>query len=48
MRIARIRIENFRGMKQAELLLPEHAVLVGDNNTGKSTVLEAIDLVLGA
>ena len=47
MRIARIRIENFRGIKQAEILLPEHAVLVGDNNTGKSTVLEAIDLVLG-
>jgi putative ATP-dependent endonuclease of the OLD family len=47
MRIARIKIENFRGIVRGELLLPEHAVLVGDNNTGKSTVLEAIDLVLG-
>lgn len=28
-------------------MLPDHAVLTGDNNTGKSTVLEAIDLVLG-
>lgn len=28
-------------------MLPAHAVLVGDNNIGKSTVLEAIDLVLG-
>jgi len=47
MRIARIKICNFRGIKSAELLLPEHVVFVGDNNTGKSSVLEAIDLVLG-
>ncbi len=47
MRIARLRIENFRGIRSAELSLPAHGVLVGDNNTGKSTVLEAIDLVLG-
>jgi len=47
MRIAKIKIYNFRGIKSAELLLPEHVVFVGDNNTGKSTVLEAIDLVLG-
>ena len=47
MRIARIKIQNFRGIKSAELLLPRHVVFVGDNNTGKSTVLEAIDLVLG-
>ena len=47
MKIARIKINNFRGIKSAELLLPNHVVLVGDNNTGKSTVLEAIDLVLG-
>jgi putative ATP-dependent endonuclease of OLD family len=47
MRVARIKIQNFRGIKSGELLLPSHAVLVGDNNIGKSTVLEAIDLVLG-
>jgi len=47
LRIARIKIENFRGIKECELFFPGHTVLVGDNNTGKSTILEAIDLVLG-
>lgn len=47
MRIARIEIENFRGISKSELLFSGHTVLAGDNNTGKSTVLEAIDLVLG-
>lgn len=47
MKVSRLIINNFRGIKQAELLLPDHAVLIGDNNVGKSTVLEALDLVLG-
>jgi putative ATP-dependent endonuclease of OLD family len=47
MRLARIKIENFRGVKECEVFFPGHTVLVGDNNTGKSTILEAIDLVLG-
>ena len=47
MRATRVSIKNFRGIKQATLLLPKHGVLVGDNNTGKTTILEALDLVLG-
>lgn len=47
MRVARIQISNFRGVKNADILLPQHGVLIGDNNTGKTTVLEALDLVLG-
>ena len=47
MKIYSIAIENFRGIRSAKLILPDHAVLIGDNNTGKSSVLEAIDLVLG-
>jgi putative ATP-dependent endonuclease of the OLD family len=47
MRISRIAIMNFRGIKTATVLLPTHAVLIGDNNTGKTTILEALDLVLG-
>lgn len=38
MRIARLRIENFRGIKCADLLLPAQGVFVGDNNSGKSTL----------
>jgi len=40
-------IQNFRGVRESKLFFPDHAVLIGDNNTGKSTVLEAIDLALG-
>lgn len=47
MKIAAIWIKNFRGIREGTLSFEDHAVLVGDNNTGKSTVLEAIDLVLG-
>lgn len=47
MQVCRIRIQNFRGIRKADLLLPKHAVLIGDNNTGKTTILEALDLVLG-
>lgn len=37
---------NFRGIKSANILLLNHVVFIGDNNTGKSTIFEAIDLVL--
>ena len=47
MRIVKLQINNFRGIKEGCLIFPGHTVLVGDNNTGKSTILEAIDLVLG-
>lgn len=47
MRLARLKVENFRGIKKCEIFFSGHTVLVGDNNTGKSTILEAIDLVLG-
>lgn len=47
MRACRVKITNFRGIQSATLLLPKHGVLIGDNNTGKTTIFEALDLVLG-
>ena len=47
MKLSRLQIRNFRGIRRATLIFPDHVVLIGDNNSGKSTVLEAIDLVLG-
>lgn len=47
MYITKIHVENFRCIKNATINLPEQVVLVGDNNCGKSTLVEAIDLVLG-
>ena len=45
MNIRRIVISNFRGIKSATILLNGNGVFVGDNNSGKSTIFEAVDLV---
>lgn len=48
MRIAKIHIENFRCLRSFDLLpKPGINVLVGENNTGKSTLLHALDRALG-
>jgi putative ATP-dependent endonuclease of OLD family len=47
MTIAYVAIQNFRGISDAHIKLNGHSVLIGDNNAGKSTVFEALDLVLG-
>ncbi|HEL3808741.1 TPA: AAA family ATPase [Stenotrophomonas maltophilia] len=47
MKIVQVRIANFRGIAEGTVHFDGHSVLVGDNNAGKSTLLEAIDLVLG-
>jgi putative ATP-dependent endonuclease of OLD family len=46
--VARLRIDRFRGIKFAELHFDGHTLLLGPNNVGKTTVFEALDLVLGA
>src|SRR5690606_25137483 len=48
MHLARITVENFRGISRAEVSLEGDAVLLGDNNSGKSTLLEAVELAIGA
>ncbi len=47
MKISNLKIENFRGIKSAELNFEGHTLLVGRNNVGKSTICEALDLLLG-
>ncbi|WP_218565918.1 MULTISPECIES: AAA family ATPase [unclassified Pseudomonas] len=46
MRVINLKIENFRGVKSADLTFDGHTLLVGGNNVGKSTICEALDLVL--
>lgn len=46
MNLKEISIENFRGIKKLNLSLDNLTVLIGENNIGKSTILDAIRLVL--
>lgn len=47
MHIARLRISGFRGIQQADLRFGSQAVLIGPNGCGKSTIVDALALVLG-
>lgn len=47
MKVVRLTISNYRGIKSAELLFDGHTLMVGSNNVGKSTLCEALDMVLG-
>ncbi len=47
MRVVSLKIENFRGIREGFVRFGKHPVLVGDNNTGKTTLIEALALVLG-
>lgn len=42
--ITRFRIENFKGHRDTNLVLEQFTVLVGDNGSGKTSVLEALRL----
>lgn len=45
--INRIVIQNFKGIKYANISFSQKNVMVGNNGVGKSTILEAISLALG-
>ena len=40
--LKRFRIENFRGITELELELDRTTVLIGENNSGKTSILEAL------
>jgi putative ATP-dependent endonuclease of the OLD family len=45
--VRRLTIENFRGVATGSVDFQGHTLLVGGNNVGKSTICEALELVLG-
>ena len=44
--IDQVEIKNFRGVRDLALELDETTVLIGENNTGKSTILAALETCL--
>jgi recombinational DNA repair ATPase RecF len=46
MRLHRIQIDNFRGITSLDLTLGDTTVLIGENNTGKTAVLDALRFAL--
>lgn len=47
MQVRRVTLQRFRGVRSGTVLLDGNVLLVGSNGVGKSTVCEALDLVLG-
>ncbi len=47
MKVRRVSISNFRGVRSGSVLMDSHSLLVGGNAVGKSTICEALDLALG-
>ncbi|MEU6244023.1 AAA family ATPase [Streptomyces sp. NPDC047024] len=47
MKVRRLTLRNFRGISNGTVLLGAQSLLVGANSVGKSTICEALDLVLG-
>ncbi|VVB90366.1 DNA replication and repair protein RecF [uncultured archaeon] len=43
--VKRLKLENFRGVKQGEIELGDLTILVGSNNSAKTTILEALFLM---
>lgn len=47
MKISLLEIDNFRGIRSGKIQFLDHTVLIGPNNCGKTTIIEALALVLG-
>ena len=47
MRICQVELSGFRGIRHGRIILPAHAVLLGANNSGKTTIVESLALLFG-
>ena len=47
MKIDHIHIENFRSLRTVDIYPNDLCIFVGENNAGKSNILQALNLVLG-
>ncbi|MFT3932154.1 MAG: AAA family ATPase [Chitinophagaceae bacterium] len=45
--IANLKIENFRGIKKGDIQFSNHSIIIGPNNSGKTTIIEALALLYG-
>lgn len=48
MKLLSLRIENYRGIREGLLTFEETTVLFGENDSGRSSIVEALALLLGA
>ena len=46
MKMERLKVENFKGLRDVEIPLSKFVCLIGENNTGKSSILQAISLFI--
>ncbi len=47
MKLAKLEIQGFRGVSSGEISFGDFSVLIGANNCGKTTVIEALALLFG-
>ena len=45
MRVCQIELNGFRGIQSGKVTFPEHGVLFGANNAGKSSIIDALSLL---
>lgn len=48
MKLSSVRIQNYKGLRDITVPLSQFGCLIGENNSGKSSVLQALLLLLGA
>ena len=45
MRVCQLELIGFRGIQSGQVTFPEHGVLFGPNNAGKSSIIDALSLL---